>query len=55
VLDQLLAGKTDYEALRPDVWRQTHPEAVRTYREEERAARADIKKTHRARRRALRK
>jgi hypothetical protein len=55
VLDRLLAGETDYEALRPDVWRQAHPEAVRTYREEERAARADVKKARRARRRASRK
>jgi hypothetical protein len=51
VLDRLLAGETDYEALRPDVWKQTHPEAVREYRAEERAARADVKKTRRARRR----
>ncbi len=36
VLDQLLAGSTDYEALRPDIWKQSHPEAVRTYRQEER-------------------
>ncbi len=55
VLDRLLAGETDYEALRPDVWRRSHPEAVRTYREEERAARADVKKARRARRRAPRK
>jgi len=55
VLDRLLAGETDYEALRPDVWKQTHPEAVREYRAEERAARADVKKTRRARRRASRR
>ena len=55
VLDRLLAGETDYEALRPDVCRQAHPEAVRTYREEERAARADVKKARRARRRVSRK
>ena len=55
VLDRLLAGETDYEALRPDIWRQAHPEAVRTYREEERAARADVKKARRARRRVSRK
>ena len=36
ILDQLLAGSTDYEALRPDIWKQSHPEAVRTYRQEER-------------------
>ena len=55
VLDRLLAGETDYEALRPYIWRQAHPEAVRTYREEERAARADVKKARRARRRVSRK
>ena len=55
VLDRLLAGDTDYESLRPDVWRAAHPEAIRTYREEQRAARADIKKTRRARRRTVRK
>ena len=36
ILDQLLAGSTDYEALRPDIWKQSHPEAVRTYRQDER-------------------
>jgi hypothetical protein len=55
VLDRLLAGETDYHALRPDVWRESHPEAVRVYRQEERADRADAKATKRARRRAGRK
>jgi transposase len=55
VLDRLLAGETDYEALRPDVWKLTHPEAVRQYRVEERTARADAKAKKRARRRAARK
>ena len=32
VLDQLLAGSTDYHSLRPDVWKQSHPEAIRQYR-----------------------
>lgn len=41
VLDRLLAGDTDYNALRPDVWKQSHPEAIRTYRVEKRLARAD--------------
>ena len=36
VLDQLLAGSTDYEALRPDIWKVAHPDAVRTYRDQER-------------------
>ena len=43
VLDRLLAGETDYAALRPDVWRQTHPEAIREYRVSERRDRADRK------------
>ena len=55
VLDRLLSGETDYEALRPDVWKRTHPEAVREYRAEERAVRADVENTHRARRRASRR
>ncbi len=55
VLDRLLAGETDYHALRPDVWKKSHPEAVREYRAEERVARADAKATRRARRRKSRK
>lgn len=55
VLDRLLAGETDYHSLRPDVWKESHPEAVRVYRQEERAARADAKATKRARRRGARK
>ena len=38
--------------VRPDVWKESHPEAVRVYRAEERAARADAKFTKRAHRRA---
>ena len=53
VLDRLLAGETDYDALRPDVWKQAHPEAVRIYRAEERLSRADAKAEKRARRRAV--
>jgi hypothetical protein len=51
VLDRLLAGETNYDTLRPDVWKQTHPEAIRIYRVEERQARADAKSVKRARRR----
>lgn len=54
VLDQLLAGSTDYESLRPDIWKATHPEAIRTYREEERRDRADRTQRRRAARRARR-
>ena len=51
VLDRLLAGETDYAALRPDSWRQTHPEAIREYRVSERRDRADRKQYRRAARR----
>lgn len=51
VLDQLLAGCTDYEPLRPDVWKLSHPESIRTYRTEERRDRADRKQRRRTRRR----
>jgi transposase len=51
ILDRLLAGETNYNTLRPDVWKQSHPEAIRIYRVEERQARADAKAVKRARRR----
>jgi transposase len=51
VLDRLLAGETDYAALRPDTWRQEHPEAIRQYRVAERRDRADRKHYRRAARR----
>jgi hypothetical protein len=51
VLDRLLAGETNYDVLRPDVWKQSHPGAIRIYRVEERQARADAKAVKRARRR----
>jgi hypothetical protein len=51
VLDQLLAGSTDYESLRPDVWKQSHPEFIREYRELERRDRADRQQARRAHRR----
>lgn len=51
VLDRLLAGDADYAALRPDVWRQAHPEAIREYRVAERRDRADRKQYRRAARR----
>ncbi len=53
VLDQLLAGSTDYHALRADVWKQSHPECIRTYRAQERRERADVKRIRRARRRQV--
>ena len=51
VLDRLLAGETDYPVLRPDVWRQTHPDAIREYRVTERRDRAERKQYRRAARR----
>jgi len=51
VLDHLLAGDTDYAALRPEAWRQAHPEAIRQYRVTERRDRADRKQLRRAERR----
>ncbi len=54
VLDQLLAGSTDYDSLRPDIWKQSHPESIRTYRTKERRDRADRKQRRRAQRRITR-
>ena len=51
VLDTLLGGSTDYAALRPDVWAQAHPEAIRNYRKEERRDRVNAKTIRRERRR----
>jgi transposase len=51
VLDQLLAGCTDYDRLLPDVWKRSHPEAVRQYRVEERRDKAERKQLDAARRR----
>jgi transposase len=51
VLQQLLAGSTDYESLLPDVWKQAHPEAIRRYRQEERRDKASRKQLRAARRR----
>jgi len=51
VLDQLLAGSTDYQSLLPDKWKQRHPEAIRQYREQERRDKADRKQYRAAKRR----
>jgi transposase len=53
VLDRILAGSTDWESLRADRWKQQHPEAVRTYRVEERRDAVDRRRARRARRRLL--
>ena len=53
VLRQLLDGCTDHESLLPDVWKQSHPESIRRYRQEERRDKADRKQLRAARRRLL--
>ena len=55
VLDKLLSGSRDFEAMRPDVWKLTHPEAVRIYRQDERRHRAEVKSAKRAKRRGSRR
>ena len=54
VLRQLLEGCTDYEHLLPDIWKRSHPESIRQYRQEERRDKADRKQYRAARRRRLR-
>ena len=54
VLDQLLAGCTDYASLLPDKWKQRHPEAIRQYRQEERRDKAERKQYRAAKRRLAR-
>jgi len=51
VLEQLLAGLTDYEPLLPWNWSATHPDAVREYRVEERNDRTACKRQKRDARR----
>ena len=51
ILDQLLAGCTDYEPLLPWNWAQSHPEAIRQYRVKERRDRANRKREKRTERR----
>lgn len=53
VLDQLLAGETDYDKLLPDRWKLAHPDSIRQYRVEERRDKADRKQLDAARRRTL--
>ena len=55
VIDQLLAGTTDYDELLPDVWKQSHPAAIRMYRQEERRDKAERKQYDAARRRLARR
>jgi transposase len=51
VLEQLLAGTTDYEPLLPWNWAALHPEAIRQYRVEERRERSVRRAAQRANRR----
>ena len=51
LLSRLLAGESDYAALRPDRWAAAHPEHIRDYRVQERRDRADAKQLRRAQRR----
>ena len=51
VLSQLLAGQTDYKPLLPWNWANSHPECIRTYRQDERSEREQRKQTSRDRRR----
>lgn len=54
VTRQILAGSTDYHVLLPDIWKQSHPEAIRIYRAEERRDRAERSRYQAAQRRQLR-
>ena len=54
VLEQLLAGSTDYHSLLPDQWKLSHPEAIRVYRQEERRDKADRRQVAAAKRRLAR-
>ncbi len=51
VLDQILAGNTDWQSLRADQWKKNHPEAIRNYRVDERRDAIDRRRARRARRR----
>ncbi len=52
VVEQLLAGNTDYRSLCPHHWVKSHPEAVRRYRVEESREALERKAARRALRRA---
>ncbi len=53
VLDRIMSGSTDWESMRADRWKEEHPEAIRTYRQEERRDAVDRRQLRRARRRVL--
>lgn len=50
-LRKLAGGSADYESLLPDVWRQSHPESIREYRDAEKKSRKLTTQQRRARRR----
>ena len=53
VLERLAKGEDDLDALLPDRWKATHPEAVRTYRQHEREAQAAARRKRRRQRRTF--
>jgi len=53
-LRQLAGGSTDYESLLPDVWRVSHPESIRVYRDAEKKSRRLTTQQRRVRRRQAR-
>jgi transposase len=55
ILDQLLAGSTDYERLLPWNWAAAHPDAIRQYRVNERRDRTTRKRAQREHRRHARR
>ena len=51
VITHMLRGTAKVEELLPDVWKTHHPEAIRTYRVEERQEKASIALEQAAKRR----
>jgi hypothetical protein len=51
VLRRALAGEPDWSVMAPHIWKESHPDAMRSYCTEERRQAADRKQTKRARRR----
>ncbi len=49
-LRQLAGGSTDYESLLPDVWRASHPQSIREYRDAEKESRRLTTQQRRVRR-----
>ena len=54
VLERLAKGEDNLEDLLPDVWKASHPQHIRTFREEERQHRADERRYRHAERRIAR-